>query len=62
MMLRFSFDMAQEADCIENAVSAVLDEGYRTADIMPSDPEQAAKCKKIGCTECGDLVIAHMKK
>ena len=31
MMLRYSFDMPAEADEIEAAVNAVLDEGYRTA-------------------------------
>ena len=30
MMLRYSFDMAEEADCIESAVSAVLDGGNLT--------------------------------
>lgn len=34
MMLRYSFGMKQEADDIENAVSRVLDQGYRSADIM----------------------------
>ncbi len=62
MMLRYSFDMAEEADCIENAVSAILDKGYRTADIMPSDEEEAAKCRKIGCTECGQLIIENLRK
>jgi 3-isopropylmalate dehydrogenase len=33
MMLRHSFALEQEAPCIENAVSSVLDEGYRTADL-----------------------------
>jgi 3-isopropylmalate dehydrogenase len=33
MMLRHSFALEQEAACIENAVSSVLDEGYRTADL-----------------------------
>ena len=36
MMLRYSFDMTAEADAIEAAVNAVLDEGYRTGDIMAS--------------------------
>lgn len=61
MMLRYSFDMPKEADLIENAVSRVLDMGYRTADIMPSDKESAAKCKKIGCSECGRLIAENMK-
>lgn len=33
MMLRYSFDLADEADCIEKAVADVLAEGWRTADI-----------------------------
>ncbi|MBQ3005378.1 MAG: 3-isopropylmalate dehydrogenase [Clostridia bacterium] len=60
MMLRFSFNMEKEADAIENAVSKVLDMGYRTADIMPKDVEEAGKCKKIGCSECGSLIIDNL--
>ena len=54
MMLRYSFDMPIEAECIENAVSAVLDEGYRTADIMSEG------CVKVGCSEMGRLIISRM--
>ena len=60
MMLRYSFDMPVEADCIERAVSAVLDEGCRTADIMPADPEEAARCTLVGCSECGRRIISKM--
>ena len=56
MMLRYSFDMAEEADCIEAAVSAVLDEGYRTGDIF------SPGCTKVGCTEIGQLIIDKMKR
>ena len=62
MMLRYSFDMPAEADCIEKAVSAVLDAGFRTADIMPADEAEAAKCVKVGCRECGRLVIDKLRK
>ena len=62
MMLRYSFDMAEEADCIEQAVSQVLDEGFRTADILPADPLEAAGCKKVGCREMGNLIRNKMKK
>ena len=34
MMLRYSFGLGEEADCIENAVNAVLNAGWRTADIV----------------------------
>ena len=59
MMLRYSFDMSAEADCIENAVSAVLDEGYRTADIMPAE---ATDYKKVGCSEMGALILSHLER
>lgn len=62
MMLRFSFDMAEEADCIENAVSAVLADGFRTCDILPSDPEAAAQCTRVGCREMGSRIRENMRK
>ena len=60
MMLRYSFDMADEALAIEDAVSAVLDEGYRTADIMPQDEKEATFCKKVGCTKMGELILERI--
>ena len=59
MMLRYSFDMPREADCIESAVSAVLSQGYRTADILPPD---AAGCTLTGCRDMGRLIIDNLKK
>ena len=50
MMLRYSFDMPREADAIETAVSAFLDAGYRTADIMSEGNTL------VGCTECGRII------
>jgi 3-isopropylmalate dehydrogenase len=34
MMLRYSFDMGEDADLVEKAVSNVLNAGLRTGDIM----------------------------
>ena len=56
MMLRYSFDMAQEADAIEAAVSAYLDAGYRTADIMSEG------MTLVGCQQCGQLIIENLRK
>ena len=56
MMLRYSFEMPEEADAIENAVSEVLDDGYRTADIMSDG------CKKVGCCEMGNLIISKLER
>lgn len=53
MMLKYSFDMENESQTIENAVSEVLEEGFRTADIMPDD---SSGCKKVGCREMGGLI------
>ena len=54
MMLRYSFDLDKEADAIEQAVSQVLAEGYRTGDIMSEG------CKKVGTTEMGDLIAERV--
>ena len=56
MMLRFSFDMTEEADAIENAVDKVLTEGYRGADIMSDEPG----LKKVGCKEMGDIIKSYI--
>ncbi|MBE6648870.1 MAG: 3-isopropylmalate dehydrogenase [Ruminococcaceae bacterium] len=56
MMLRFSFDMEKEAASIENAVSAFLDSGYRTADIMSDG------MTLVGCRKCGDIIVEKIKK
>ena len=55
MMLRFSFDMAVEADAIEDAVSKTLDAGYRTGDIRDQD------CKLVGCSEMGRLILENLR-
>lgn len=55
MMLRFSFNMPKEADAIEAAVSAYLDAGYRTADIMSEGMTQ------VGCIQCGDIIVSCLK-
>ncbi len=56
MMLRYSFDMDQEANAIESAVSAYLDAGYRTADIMSEG------MKLVGCKQCGQLIVENLRK
>lgn len=54
MMLRYAFDMGEEADAVEKAVNAVLDDGYRTGDIMSDG------MKQVSCTEMGDLISARI--
>ena len=54
MMLRYSFGLSAEADALEGAVSAVLDAGYRTADIAkPGEPT-------VTCAQMGGLVAERV--
>jgi 3-isopropylmalate dehydrogenase len=52
MMLRYDLDRAEEADILERAVEAVLDQGLRTADIK----QEGDGCKLVGCIEMGKAV------
>lgn len=50
MMLKYSFQMEEEANMIEDAVAKVLDEGYRTKDM------ESANTILIGCKEMGERI------
>ena len=56
MMLKFSFDLDKEADAIERAVAKVLEEGYRTIDIMSDGKEQ------VGTEKMGDLIAGYIEQ
>lgn len=54
MMLRDSFDMQAECAAVENAVAKVLDEGWRTADILSEG------MKKVGCRAMAQLIAERI--
>ena len=54
MLLRYSLSLTDEADKIEAAVTAVLDKGYRTADIA-SEGTQVVGTKEMGRLICAEL-------
>ena len=54
MMLRYTFDLDEEADAIEAAVKKVLVDGYRTCDIV-SDGTTL-----VSCSEMGDLIVERI--
>ena len=54
MMLRYSFNLEDEAKDIENAVVKVLEEGYRTGDI------KSEGTTLVGTKEMGDLVVERI--
>lgn len=56
MCLRYSFDMAMEADLLDQGVQNVLDAGVRTGDIMQDG------MKAVGCAAMGDALIAELDK
>jgi 3-isopropylmalate dehydrogenase len=60
MMLRYSFDLDQEADAIEQAVQKVLEDGYRTIDIMPTEDKRAT-VTQVGTKEMGDLICERIQ-
>ncbi len=55
MMLRYSFDLDREAADVERAVEQVLEEGYRTSDIM------AEGCTLVGTAAMGDLIAERIQ-
>lgn len=56
MMLRYSFSLEKEANMIEDAVAKVLEDGFRTADIIGTSDKTP-----LSCTEMTDKVIEYIK-
>lgn len=56
MMLRYSFSLEKEANMIEDAVAKVLEDGFRTADIIGMSDKTP-----LSCTEMTDKVIEYIK-
>ncbi len=55
MMCKYSLDLPEAAISIEKAVSQVLENGYRTSDILSEDGQQ-----QVGCIEMGELVLERL--
>ncbi|BAU14883.1 3-isopropylmalate dehydrogenase [Leptolyngbya sp. NIES-3755] len=55
MMLRYSFDQAEAATRIEQAVLKVLDQGYRTGDILSEGKTL------VGCQAIGDAIVSALQ-
>ncbi len=56
MALRYSFGLIEAADRLEGAISTVLDQGLRTADIWTEGTE------KVGTQAMGEAIVAAMDK
>lgn len=57
MMLKYDLDRPDEAQLLEDAVEAVLDQGLRTADIKQDGDD----CELVGCVEMGKAVAAQVE-
>jgi 3-isopropylmalate dehydrogenase len=63
MLLRYSFHLEAEAQAVEAAVSAVLDDGWRTGDIAGTDRAAVqAAGKLVGTKKMGQLVVSYLNK
>jgi len=56
MMLRYSFDLKDEADLVEKAVKNALAQGARTGDIMQPG------MKRVSTTEMGNAVLGELER
>lgn len=50
MLLQYAFGLSEESRAVEEAVSAVLDKGLRTGDML------CAGCTPVSCSEMGDAI------
>ncbi len=56
MMLRYSFDLGEEADLVENAVRQTLASGARTGDIATAGAARAST------RDMGDALLRELEK
>jgi 3-isopropylmalate dehydrogenase len=56
MALRYSFDMAKEADLVDKAIANVLAAGFRTGDIMQPN------MRLVGTTEMGSAIVKELER
>jgi 3-isopropylmalate dehydrogenase len=60
MLLRWSLGQAEAANAVELAVSAALDEGFRTGDIWPRSAAAADSCTRVGTVGMADAIVARI--
>ena len=56
MMCRYGLGLPRVAQRLEAAVTAALDAGYRTGDIMQPG------CSQVGCRQMGEVVLQQLEK
>ena len=51
MMLKIAFNEKKAGNYLENAITEILNDGYRTSDLMND-----GSGKQVGCTQMGELI------
>lgn len=59
MMLAYGFDLVKEAEAIDTAIEAVLNQGYRTKDLAGQLDRQD---RLVGTKEMGDLIATYLRE
>jgi 3-isopropylmalate dehydrogenase len=59
LLLRYALGLEDEAQAVEDAVRAVLENGYRTPDIAGTT-EGSTPIQRVNTPEMGDAVIAAL--
>ena len=56
MMLKIAFNETKAGNYLENAINEILNDGYRTSDLMCSETT-----KKVSCSQMGELLAKKIK-
>ena len=56
MMLKIAFNETKAGNYLENAINEILNEGYRTSDLMSNE-----STKQVGCSQMGELLAEKLK-
>jgi 3-isopropylmalate dehydrogenase len=60
LLLRHSCGLAAEAAAVERAVTAALDDGLRTADLISVQPSAVGRQLAVGTSTMGDAIVARL--
>ena len=56
MMLKIALNEKDAGNHLENAINEILNEGYRTSDLMNSRTG-----KEVGCSQMGEIIAQKLK-
>jgi len=60
MLLRLSLGLEDAATAVESAVSTALDDGFRTADLVPAGADAGTDLRRVGTREMTEAIVARI--